>query len=504
MIRQTLVFCVVFFLAVYAWKDWFKSLCGLVVLMAVVQHPDMPRNLMGIQGLNPWNLLCLIVLLAWSARRPEEGLAWDMPGYINVLLLLYLGVVCVGFWRMMTDRTGLEDTAASLVSEYLINTIKWVVPGLLLFDGCRSRERFNLALYSVLAVYLLLGLQVIRWMPPSYLTHGESLSHRSLKILLKEVGYHRVNLSMMLAGASWAFVAARTLATRPLPRAALLGMGLVTLYAQALTGGRMGYATWAIVGIVLCGLRWRRYLLVAPAALALIAWAVPGAVERMEQGFAKADAAEAEEATVSRQLDVERDAEVDVGDVNEYQVTSGRNVIWPYVVERIMESPVVGYGRQAMRRTGLEDFLLQELGESFPHPHNAYLEMLLDNGWVGFCLVVPFYLVVLVKAMALFCDGRSTVFVAIGGVTCALVLALLVAAFGSQTFYPREGAVGMWCAIGLMFRVSIERQRALARARETAVRSMASARAPELLAARGVARGAMPVAAGSIDGGLWA
>jgi hypothetical protein len=38
-------------------------------------------------------------------------------------------------------------------------------------------------------------------------------------------------------------------------------------------------------------------------------------------------------------------------------------------------------------------------------------------------------------------------------------LALLFAAMGSQTFYPREGAVGMWCAIGLMLRVYVQRAR---------------------------------------------
>jgi hypothetical protein len=32
---------------------------------------------------------------------------------------------------------------------------------------------------------------------------------------------------------------------------------------------------------------------------------------------------------------------------------------------------------------------------------------------------------------------------------------------GSQTFYPVEGTVGMWCAIGLMLRVSVNRSQAL-------------------------------------------
>jgi len=30
---------------------------------------------------------------------------------------------------------------------------------------------------------------------------------------------------------------------------------------------------------------------------------------------------------------------------------------------------------------------------------------------------------------------------------------------GSQTFYPREGSVGMWAAIGLLLRVWVERKK---------------------------------------------
>ena len=52
-----------------------------------------------------------------------------------------------------------------------------------------------------------------------------------------------------------------------------------------------------------------------------------------------------------------------------------------------------------MARTGVAERLEKELGESFPHPHNAYLEQLLDSGVLGLALVVPFYLLVLARAV---------------------------------------------------------------------------------------------------------
>ena len=423
--------------------------------MAFTEHPDMPKTMLGIQGLNPWNIGLFFVLLAWILNRGREKLSWDMPRHIKYLLLLYLAVVLIGFFRMMGDPGEVEKLSTEgLVSEYLINSIKWVIPGLLLFHGCNSRSRFMIGLASLLGLYFLLGVQVIRWMPPGAAISGQTLGARSHKIIVNEIGYHRVNLSMMLAGASWAVFAFRPMLKKGRHLVFIVLIAALSLvYAQALTAGRAGYVTWGVVGLTLCMIRWRKYLLFAPILVIAITLAIPGVVERMSRGFSPE--------TRDTNPKIEEIYKSDPNEPDMYTILAGRNIAWPFVIDKIDESPFVGYGRLAMVRTGLKSFLWEKFGESFPHPHNAYLEMLLDNGWIGFLVVIPFYLIVLWHSISLFRDSRSPVFVAIGGVTCALVLALLVASIGSQSFYPREGSVGMWCAIGLMLRVYLERKRVL-------------------------------------------
>jgi O-antigen ligase len=361
-----------------------------------------------------------------------------MPSHITTLIVLYFAVVVISFFRMLLDRRGLppaEFTTATMWSEYLINTVKWVVPGLLVFDGCRTPERQRLAAWSIAGIYFLLAVQVIKWMPLEFAS-SEDMASRAAKIMLNEIGYSRVTMSMMLGGGAWACLSLMPLVSRWRFRLLLLVSFAAVAYAQALTGGRMGYVTWAVVGILLGLLRWRRYLLMAPLLLVLVAMVVPSAVERMLQGFTTSNGG-----TV----------------VNDYEVTSGRNIAWPLVIKKIAEAPVVGYGEQAMWRTGLA----AKLGaESFSHPHNAYLELLLDNGWMGFLAVVPFFFLVVWRAVGLL-RTQDNLCTAIGGMTLALVLALLVAGVGSQTFYPQDDGVGMWAAIGVMLRVSVEKRKAL-------------------------------------------
>jgi len=458
-IRLTLLWLVILGILGYTWKDWYRGICGLIVLMAVVEHPDMPKSILGIPGLNPWNLLLFNGILAWMTQRVREGLRWDLPRSITVLLVLYLAVVVVGFLRIIGDTSILKlyyrEDMTYFINEYLVNTVKWVIPGVMLYDGCRTEERFRLAVVSILSVFVLLSMQVAKWMPPHYALDADALERRSLKVLVSGIGYHRVNLSAMLSGASWAILCTTVLIPRGRRWLAVLAAFFV-VYAQMMTGGRAGYGAWVAVGLVMCFLRWRRYLILIPAVGILAVMLLPGVVGRALEGFTD------ESHDTNTRLEQQEAKQIggnNSSSVDSYTVTAGRSLAWPLIIEKIRERPWVGYGRQAMLRTGVATFLYDTLGEIFPHPHNAYLEMLLDNGILGFAIVLSFYAVMLFYSIRLFLDRESPSCSAIGGVSTALMLGLLVSGMGSQTFYPREGWNGMWAAMLIALRVRIERQR---------------------------------------------
>lgn len=428
-------------LGLAAWKDWYRSLCGLILLMGILHHPDMPNSVFDIPGLNPWNLLLLMVFVGWLSQRQFGGYKWDMPSNFRILLLLYLAVIVLAFFRMIWDLDGLKyyssvtgraiPTTAGFWNDYLFNTIKWAVPGILLFDGCRTDARLKMVLAAILGGYLLIALQVIKCVPiQTLIESSSSLSEKTVNLLRKDVGYHRTDLAVMLAGSFWALFSVMDIYQFRKWSGFMHVAGLLLiLLALALTGGRGGYLAWVVIGLFFCLFRYRKLLLILPILVTIALPFAPSLVNRITEGVT---------------------AE---GEVDQNTLTAGRSVAWPLVIEKIVEAPIIGYGRDGMRQTDIAARIFSDYGDSAPHPHNAYLEMLLDNGLIGFAIVISFYLLMMKNSIRLFADRDSLSNRVVGGVSLSLIGAHLIGSLTGQTFYPREATVGMWCAIGLLLRM---------------------------------------------------
>jgi len=456
MIRYTLLWLFIAWVSTIAWKDWYKGVCGLIILMAVLERPDMPHSILGIPGLNPWNILLIVTVCSWLIHKKREGLHWDMPKGVKTLLLLMFLLFTIGFLRIFIDGQGLEEmrslkeyghkyaTGVGLWNQYVINTIKWIVPGLLLYYGCNSRPRLMMGLFSLLAMYLLLSLLVYKAIPPWKIIDVSSLTKYAIKLDIR-VGYHRVDLSAMLAGASWAFFSVMVLVRHGWQRAGLFMAGGMCILGMALTGGRAGYMAWLLTGLVFGLFRWRKFLIIMPIAVFALLTFMPQIRDRVMVGLDSTDETGYTES--GKEVDVKT-------------LTAGRDGIWVLSLEQFWKAPLFGHGRLTIIRTGINRQAIEELGESYGHPHNAYIEQLIDNGIIGLGIVLLFFLAIIRKSFSLLQEKNNSIHVAVGGVALALVLTQLFASMTAQSFYPRQGVVGMWCAIGLMLRVYVEREKA--------------------------------------------
>ena len=385
-------------------------------------------------------------------HKSQENLHWDMPKGINLLLFLQFLILTFGVFRIFFDSAGLEEiqayqpftTNTGLWNQYYLNSIKWVIPGLLLFHGCNSRPRLMMAIFSLLAMYLILSILVFKAIPPWKIIDVDSLTKYAIK-LENRVGYHRVDLSAMLAGAFWAIFSAINLARQNWQRAGLFLASGMVLLGQALTGGRAGYMAWFLLGLVFGLFRWRKLLIIIPLIVLLLLALIPQIKERLLVGLNSTEAAGY--STSGNDIDVKT-------------LTAGRDGIWRLTLEQFRKAPLTGHGRLAIIRTGVTREAITELGEPFGHPHSAYIEQLVDNGIPGLIIILLFYLTVARKSLSLLQDKSDPLHITVGGVALALILAQLITSLTAQSFYPRQGIVGMWCAIGLMLRVYVEREKA--------------------------------------------
>ena len=465
MIRITLLTLLIAYLSAYAWKDWFRAACWLVLLVVIIQHPDMPKSIFGIPGFNLWNVLFLNVVLSWLSARKKNRLKWDMPSKINTLFFIYALVILLAVFRLFMDQSGIKELAdatpslnfmeistVKIFSEYIINCFKWTTLAFIIFEGAKTEDRVKFGLWIVVLVYILFSIQVIKSMGLGSLKiSGDALQYKAFKVLSSNVGFHRVNLSMMLSGGFWMVFCMKEYVSSKKFYFLIIPMCLTIFVAQALTGGRMGYVTWAILGFLLCIFKWRKYFLLIPFVIMGIGIIAPSAIDRLTTGLVSNDDEFSEEAST----------DFEVQEIDTAAMTSGRVLVWPMVVDAIYDRPIIGYGRLAMTNTtGITLEMINQYGEGelFPHPHNAYLELLLETGLLGSIPIFYLYYLFLKYSFSLFIDNRKSVYIVVGGATFSILVSLLVAGFGSQSFYPREGSIPMWCLLGLMLRVYVDRK----------------------------------------------
>lgn len=438
--RQYAMYALVLATLIYAWRDWFVSLCILIVLMAFSKHPDMPSTFGGIAGLNVLNLLLLGITAAWAFHRfsAPQGrpvprlLVYAAAGYALVIVVTGMrGYLDFGSLRL-SSPAATTMTRGSFLMDFLGNPIKYLVVAALLFDGMRSRRNILLAIAAIVAQVTVFSLMAVRYIPIGTLWEAGSTGQFESVFRMrfqKRIGFHPNDAALALVAGFWTLAVCAPMLWRSgwRYRAAALFCGPVIALAIGLTNSRAGYMAMLALGLIFAVVRWRWMLVGIPLVALMIFFTVPGVQSRLGLGFA-----------------VQDPTGMTVSDMDE--ITAGRwNAIWPPTIEEIASAPVFGQGRMAILRTSVYDRICALNDGVCPtHPHNAYLEVLLDAGAVGLVIVlglllaVPVYLYKYRRRDIPILDAAACVGVAGAGT-------ILVMGLTGQSFWPREAVNLVLC-----------------------------------------------------------
>ncbi len=435
MLRLALLNLVVIGLMLLAVRRWYWALCGLLFLTVFSQHPSMPTNMLGIQGLNPWNATLAVIIVFWFINRRDDPDAQPLPGAAFVLIGAYLVVVIGSTVAAAADADSVHWVFTRRSTQWLfvngtVNPLKYLVVGLLFMDGARTRQRVRFALFSAIGSALLYSLLMFKSMKHGVFTIDFEDARRMTD---KLIGLYANDLAELLAFALWGALCLTMLLKERWHKGAWLLIVLASVPTFISLKSRAGFLAFCVAGLVLGALRWRRILIAFPVVVLITTAAVPSVRERALAGLA------AEETGA------------DWDEVSAGRITN----IWPPVIEQIAESPIIGNGRFAILRKECHAKILAAERSLPTHPHNSYLEILLDAGLIGL-LVCLLLMAAIVRAGWHLMRQDDPLFKTLGTVALIAVVTELSAGVAGSSFFPTQSAVPYLCIWGAAYRAHLE------------------------------------------------
>lgn len=416
-------------------RDFRIGVVLLILLLPISASYIFPHAMLGVTGLNPANLLLFGTLGSYLLQGLFDGsLRRFMP---RPLLWMYIVPIIIagalGSGHVGDIPPGLDryiviefDSATSYIRDMVVKPLFMVIFALLLGAAVSRSEKPEKFLIPTLISMWVMGAMVVVFVYQSGVSLHE-LARRDARGFLSPLGMHASDLGHLyqVAYALLLFTWAESKESG-LRLALLASIGLVVV-ALMLTFARGSFLGFMLVNALF--LVWRRNaktliffgLLVAVALLLL-----PSAVyDRVTTGF---------------------DSGLD-------SYSAGRiDEIWLPLLPEVLRSPIYGHGlgsilwSEAMHRGA--GVTIAAVG----HPHNAYLQALLDMGIVGLILLCAYFAHVWKSFRALSVDLAVSPTLRgfyLGG--AAGLAGLLISYVTDSSLAPRPEQVFLWVAIGMMY-----------------------------------------------------
>ena len=403
----------------------------LILLMPVEKSVYFPHSLFGFTGLNPLNLVLAATLASFVLRGKDLGRFAPKPLVLLVVVpmllagllgLRHVHEIYPGFYEAMLINF---NTPFGYFRDVALKPLLIAVAAMLIGAAVMRSQKPERFLAPIILSVWTMSLMSILFVAASGVSLAMLASTQSREFF-SALGLHANDLGRLYAVA-YGLLLFTWGETKDVSLKAVLvvTMGVLAL-ALLFTFSRGAFIGFAIVNALF--LIWKMNartlglaLLLAPVAL----WLMPGAViGRMSLGFGAG------------------------GDMNE--VSAGRvDEIWTPLVPELLRTPPWGRGLDA---TMWSHAIWSDQMLLVTHPHNAYLQAILDMGVVGLLLLLAYYWHVfrhlkdlgsnayLSPTMRGFYQG------AVAGLVC-----FLVTGFAGSSLRPTPEFAFLWIAIGMMY-----------------------------------------------------
>ncbi|MFN2644625.1 MAG: O-antigen ligase family protein [Burkholderiales bacterium] len=404
----------------------------LVVILPVQGSYLFPHSVFGFTGLNPMNLVLGATLVSYLVRGYEIKRFLPRP----LLWLLIVPMIIAGLIGTLSVDHIFPDFYEMEVIHFtewggylrdvMLKPLLMVLAAVLVGAALAKAKKAESFLVPIVASVWLMSLIAIGYVVAAGVSIG-SLALPSSRTFFSALGMHANDLGRLyaVAYALLLFTWGETKDVR-LKTVLFLTMGILTI-ALVLTFSRGAMVGWVMVNALF--LIWKfnartigLALLAAGAALLIM----PGAlVGRMSMGLVGGGA-----------------------DVNEF--SAGRvDEIWLPLFPELFKSPIWGSGLDS---TMWAKALWANMMLPVTHPHNAYIQAILDTGLLGLALILAYYWHVYRTARDL--GSNAYLSPTMRGFYQGLVaglLCFLVTGFAGSSLRPTPEFAFLWIAIGMMY-----------------------------------------------------
>ena len=433
---NALFLCVSLVGCAFILRDFRVGVALLIVLMPISRSWMFPHAMLGITGLNPFNLL--LVATVGSLLLQELSDKNRAPLVPRPLLWLYIvpivaaGVLgsghAVEIPSFLLDSNVIEfEGAGGYIRDMVVKPLIMVVFALAVGAAVARSEQPERFLYPAVAAIWVMSAMVIVFV----LLSGTSLKDMAgseAREVLSALGMHANSLGRLYMSAYALLLFTWAESKSSGFKLALLVSMVVVVVALILTFSRGAFLSFIIVNALY--LVWRRNArtwLIFGFLAACVLIALPGAVyDRALMGFGS-------------------------GSVD--TISAGRiEYLWLPLLPELARSPIYGHGlgsimwSEPMRTGGGITFLPVD------HPHNAYLQAVLDMGVIGLILLCAYFVHVLKGFRQLSRDDRvgPTMRGFYAGAAAGLA-SLLVSYTTDSSLTPGVEQSFLWLSVGMMY-----------------------------------------------------
>lgn len=408
----------------------------MILLMPISGSDLFPHAILGITGLNPLNLLLAATLGSYMLQAVFDGkLGQFVPAPLLWLYIVPLLVAAVIGSRhvdeivpgFITFEFINYSDAAGYLRDTFAKPLLLVIFSLLIAAAVARSARPQRFLLPTFASIWLMALVVIYYVIAEGGSIDQLAQSTSREFLSTSVGVHANELGRLytFAYAVLLFTWARTYS--PTTRLVLIVSTAMVITALLFTFSRAAFASVMLVNVLyLLHHRNGKALLVLGMLCVAGLLLLPEAVyERMATGFGSGLNA----------------------------ITAGRlEGLWIPLLPEVLDSPIWGSGlssilwSDAMHEAGGTTVLV------VTHPHNAYLEALLDVGLLGLAMILFFFFHIWRGFVTLGDDPEmhSMLRGFYEGAAAGLI-SFMATSFMGGSLAPRPEQAFLWVAIGLMY-----------------------------------------------------